>query len=283
MVLTSVTDASLWWLSTPPSWHIDAVGGASTPSRKQPCARRSRFISPPWLRVSPNRSAQRGLQPLVGERLEGLEVGGHRMQPRTERRAARCLRHRRDDPRAAARAAHRQPPMLRHDLRRHLRQLDPLADADDLGRKIGRAGAAAARARARDGARRPHRDRRSAPGCGPRGPAWRRQAWPARAAPCDPSTGGLEEVREVFSGRCSRSTSSISSSCSAAQDRCDPSHEGISEIRPAQEPTRARADPRKSRPAQEPTRARADPRKRQAWLGRSAAAGVQPTTNPPRG
>src|SRR4051794_30449817 len=32
MVLTSVTDASLWWLSTPPSWHIDAVGGASTPS-----------------------------------------------------------------------------------------------------------------------------------------------------------------------------------------------------------------------------------------------------------
>ena len=27
MVLTSVTDASLWWLSTPPSWHIDPVGG----------------------------------------------------------------------------------------------------------------------------------------------------------------------------------------------------------------------------------------------------------------
>lgn len=27
MMLTSVTDASLWWLSTPPSWHVDAVGG----------------------------------------------------------------------------------------------------------------------------------------------------------------------------------------------------------------------------------------------------------------
>ena len=27
MVLTSVTDASLWCLSTPPSWHVDAVGG----------------------------------------------------------------------------------------------------------------------------------------------------------------------------------------------------------------------------------------------------------------
>jgi hypothetical protein len=27
MVLTSVTDASLWWLSTPPLWHVDAVGG----------------------------------------------------------------------------------------------------------------------------------------------------------------------------------------------------------------------------------------------------------------
>jgi transposase len=27
MVLTSVTDASLRWFSTPPSWHIDAVGG----------------------------------------------------------------------------------------------------------------------------------------------------------------------------------------------------------------------------------------------------------------
>jgi hypothetical protein len=26
-MLTSVTDASLRWLSTPPSWHVDAVGG----------------------------------------------------------------------------------------------------------------------------------------------------------------------------------------------------------------------------------------------------------------
>src|SRR3954469_15278819 len=27
MVLTSSTDASLWWSSTPPPWHVDAVGG----------------------------------------------------------------------------------------------------------------------------------------------------------------------------------------------------------------------------------------------------------------
>ena len=26
-MLTSSTDASLWWLSTPPPWHVDAVGG----------------------------------------------------------------------------------------------------------------------------------------------------------------------------------------------------------------------------------------------------------------
>jgi hypothetical protein len=31
-VITSDTDASLKWCSTPPLWHIDAVGGASTPS-----------------------------------------------------------------------------------------------------------------------------------------------------------------------------------------------------------------------------------------------------------
>jgi hypothetical protein len=31
-MLTSDTDASLKWCSTPPLWHIDAVGGASTPS-----------------------------------------------------------------------------------------------------------------------------------------------------------------------------------------------------------------------------------------------------------
>ena len=32
IMLTSDTDASLKWCSTPPLWHIDAVGGASTPS-----------------------------------------------------------------------------------------------------------------------------------------------------------------------------------------------------------------------------------------------------------
>src|SRR6202011_3121363 len=32
IMITSDTDASLKWCSTPPLWHIDAVGGASTPS-----------------------------------------------------------------------------------------------------------------------------------------------------------------------------------------------------------------------------------------------------------
>jgi hypothetical protein len=32
IVVTSDTDASLSGVSTPPLWHIDAVGGASTPS-----------------------------------------------------------------------------------------------------------------------------------------------------------------------------------------------------------------------------------------------------------
>jgi len=30
MVLTSVTDASLRWFSTPPPWHVDAVGGRTS-------------------------------------------------------------------------------------------------------------------------------------------------------------------------------------------------------------------------------------------------------------
>ncbi|GJE58200.1 hypothetical protein MPOCJGCO_0279 [Methylobacterium trifolii] len=71
------------------------------------------------------------------------------MQPRAERRAPRRLRHRhrhrRKHLRSAGRAAHGQPPMLRHD-RHHLRQFDPLGHADDLGRKIPVQVAVAARA-----------------------------------------------------------------------------------------------------------------------------------------
>ncbi len=52
--------------------------------------------------------------------------------------------------------------------------------------------------------------------------------------------GGLDEVREVFSGRCSRSTSSISSSRLSRSSSLRPSHEGISEIRPAQEASSSR-------------------------------------------
>ena len=85
------------------------------------------------------------LQSLVGQRLEGLEIRRHRMQPWAERRAPRRLRHRRDDPHPAGRAVHGQPSMLRHD-RCHLRQLDPLGHAHEFDRKISVQAAAAARA-----------------------------------------------------------------------------------------------------------------------------------------
>ncbi len=77
----------------------------------------------------------RALQPLGGEGLVGLEVGGHRVQPRPERRCARGLWDRGDDPRSAGWAAHRQAPML-GDARCHLRQLNLLVNADRLSRQI---------------------------------------------------------------------------------------------------------------------------------------------------
>src|SRR3954469_21008400 len=55
------------------------------------------------------------LQPLVGERLERLEVSGDGMQARPEGRAARRLRHGGDDARPAGRAVH---PQALGDLRR---------------------------------------------------------------------------------------------------------------------------------------------------------------------
>ncbi len=51
------------------------------------------------------------------------------------------------------------------------------------------------------------------PGLGPARRAFSRRSLRSLA-------GGLDEVRDVFSGRCSFSTSSISSSCSGAPDRC---------------------------------------------------------------
>ena len=49
---------------------------------------------------------QRRLQPLVGERLESLQIRCHRMQSWAERCAPRRLRHRRYDPRPTGRAVH---------------------------------------------------------------------------------------------------------------------------------------------------------------------------------
>jgi transposase len=52
MVLTSVTDASLWWLSTPPLWHVDAVGGRPPHHWKTTtitAGLRTSGITAPWL------------------------------------------------------------------------------------------------------------------------------------------------------------------------------------------------------------------------------------------
>ena len=86
----------------------------------------------------------------------------------------------------------------------------------------------------RDDARRLRRDRRSSPGCGLRARAWPRRAWIAPAAPCGRS--------RAASRRCARSSLDAAAAAPAqsvprgsiAQDRCDPSVEGISETRPAQ-------------------------------------------------
>jgi hypothetical protein len=67
---------------------------------------------PALAEAQPEQVGERGLQPLVGERLVRLEVGGHRVQARAERRAAD--RHGRHGPRAASGAAHRQAVVVHH-------------------------------------------------------------------------------------------------------------------------------------------------------------------------
>jgi hypothetical protein len=89
---------------------------------------------------------QRRLQPLVGQGLKGLEVRRHRVQPRTERGAARRFGRWRDHAHPAARTTNGKALVLRHD-RRHRGQLDLLRDADDLCRKSGVQAGAAARTR----------------------------------------------------------------------------------------------------------------------------------------
>jgi hypothetical protein len=91
---------------------------------------------------------ERRLQPLIRERLKGLQVRRHRMQPWAEGRAARCRGRWRDHARPAGRTTNGNAPMLRH-MRRHRGQLDPLRDADDLSAQVPRQDAAAARARLR--------------------------------------------------------------------------------------------------------------------------------------
>jgi hypothetical protein len=98
---------------------------------------------PALAEAQPEQIGERGLQPLVGERLVGLEVGGHGVQARAEWRAAD--RHRYHGPRAASGAAHCQA-MVVHHLRADRGQLDALPDPGLFGRQIGRERHSAARA-----------------------------------------------------------------------------------------------------------------------------------------
>jgi hypothetical protein len=99
---------------------------------------------PALAEAQPEQVGERGLQPLVGERLVGLEVGGHGVQPRAEWRAAD--RHGRHGPGAAAGAAHRQAVVVHH-LRPDRGQLDVLPDPGLFGRQIARERHSAARAK----------------------------------------------------------------------------------------------------------------------------------------
>lgn len=82
---------------------------------------------------------ERALQPLVGQGLEGFEIGRHSMQPGPEWRPFRRIGHGRDDQRAARRAMHRPSPMpLDHRLDRG--QFDRLMLLTvSAGRSLGRA------------------------------------------------------------------------------------------------------------------------------------------------
>jgi hypothetical protein len=91
----------------------------------------------------PEQVSQRGLQALVGERLEGLEIGRHRMQAGSERRALDHRGPRPHDARPAGGTADGETPVMR-DAGLPLRQLDPLVHADRLGRQVQHQGASTA-------------------------------------------------------------------------------------------------------------------------------------------
>jgi hypothetical protein len=85
----------------------------------------------------PEQVGQRSLKPLIGERLEALQVDGRGVQPRAEGRRRRPGRTRGRNTRLTGRAGHGQAAVLLHD-RPHGRQLDALVRADRLGRQVGR-------------------------------------------------------------------------------------------------------------------------------------------------
>ncbi len=146
---------------------------------------------------------------------------------------------RRGDPQAAARAADRQPPML-GDERRHGGQVDALKHADHVGGKVGRQGRTAPRVAVRAMGD-------NSVGHLPHHPAVTFVPSPfdrLRMAPpgllCSRRSlrsvlGGLDEVRDVASGRCSRSTSSIKSSRLRRSRSLRPMLHRISDPRSSQE------------------------------------------------
>ena len=75
------------------------------------------------------------LQTLVGQGLEGLEIGGDRVEARAERRAFRRRGHRRNHQRPTRGTTNRQTPMALDEGLDH-GKLDLVVLADDLGRQI---------------------------------------------------------------------------------------------------------------------------------------------------
>jgi hypothetical protein len=133
-------------LPTVGSDHLSTVqrrDGRLAPGLEPTLGTAEQVHQPALAEAQPEQVGQCGLQPLVGERLVGLEVGGDSMQARAERRAAD--RYGCDGPRATSRAAHRQAMMVHH-LRPDRGQLDALPDPGCFGRQIGREHHSAARA-----------------------------------------------------------------------------------------------------------------------------------------
>ena len=153
---------------------------------------------------------ERALQAFVGQSLECLEIGRHGMDARPERRACRRVRQRRGDDHSARRAAHRKAPVaLDHWM--DLGKFDGLVLACRLGgqvlRELGLATGALTGTMVDLTVERLTHGAGVAlvAGLAPPGLALSRRSLRSVA-------GGFDDVRDVFSGRCSRSNRSISSS-----------------------------------------------------------------------